>query len=119
MRGQGKNNADASDYGGRQNHQENSIFPTYLGMCNIHHNSMQSYLHLSLPSCGRADKHSTYVPEFGAFWSAPRHAFSISDLPPHILIAFSLFLPPNSLLSSTDITLYQTFPLCSLQPRAG
>lgn len=49
MRGQGKNNADVSDYGGRQNHQEDSIFPTYLGMYDIRHISMQNCLHLSPP----------------------------------------------------------------------
>lgn len=30
MRGQGKNNADVSDYGGRQNLQEHGIFPYLL-----------------------------------------------------------------------------------------
>lgn len=44
MRGQDKNNADISDYGGRWNHPEDRIFPSYLGMCNTHHISMQSQL---------------------------------------------------------------------------
>lgn len=48
-RGQAKNNADASDYRGKQNHQKDSIFPTYLGTYNIYHMSMQSCLHLSPP----------------------------------------------------------------------
>lgn len=47
MRGQSKNNADTSNYGGRQNHQKGSIFPNYLRTYNIHHISRQNCFYLS------------------------------------------------------------------------
>lgn len=78
-RGQAKNNADVSGYlyGGRQNRQEKSIFPAYLGTCNIHPITTQSRLRFSPPLCQSCYR-GAYVPEPGGPWSAPCPAALLS-----------------------------------------
>lgn len=103
MRGQDKNNADISDYGGRWNHPEDRIFPSYLA--NITSACKASWYISSLLPYARADKHSDYVPQFEVLLSAPCHAALPSALLLclHTFIALSVYHPAApSIHSSMD-----------------